>query len=137
MVQTLGMGRAYAQTASPTGDKDISYIGINVTDCTDRSAGIADFFVKWEENGVADWEMYPGAVPQCYNRDSLAPGVASGGELFDITPGSNPSCKNLFVPTDYIDCDIVVWVKAAGTCNVFTNSDLNFGGLTEICTATA
>ncbi len=136
VVQTLGMGRAYAQTASPTGDSDISYIGINVTNC-DENDGIDDFFVKWEEGEDPPWEMYPGAAPSCANKEDLAPGVASGGMGFVITPGSNPSCKNLFVPSIYEDCTVVVWVKAAQTCNTFTNSDLNFGGLTEICSATA
>ena len=133
VVQTLSMGRAYAQIASPTGDKDISYIGINVTNCAD---GTADFFVKWEEDGVPDWEEYPGAAPSCANKEDLADGVPSGGNGFVVTPGPNPSCKNLFVPTIYEGCTVVVWVKAAGTCNTFTNSDLTFGGLTEICSAT-
>jgi hypothetical protein len=76
VVQTLGMGRAYANTASPVG-KDISYIGINVTDCAVGDAG--DFFAKWEDG---DWEDKPGAAPECADKEDLAPGVESGGKGF-------------------------------------------------------
>ena len=143
VVQTLSMGRAFAQTASPTGDKDISYIGINVTDCTGTN-GIEDFFVKWEEEGVdSDWEMYPGAVPSCANKEDLPFGLEGASQGFMIKPIDNlPSCVELKIPSTYIGCDIVVWVKGgsesstSAPCNVITGSDLKFDEFFTICTAT-
>jgi hypothetical protein len=134
VVQTLGMGRAYANTASPVG-KDISYIGINVTDCTVNDA---PFFAKWEDG---DWEDKPGAAPECADKEDLAPGVESGGKDFDVS-WSGGECANLFVPLDYQNCTVVVWVKGGSSqstdepCRTYTNADLVFGAWNEVCTAT-
>jgi len=132
IVQTLGMGRAFASTASPVG-KDISYIGINVTNCN----GVSDFFVKWEDG---DWEDHPGAAPECADKEDLAPGVDSGGEGFEVS-WSGGACADLWVPEEYENCTVVVWVKAGsststgteGPCRTYTNADLEFGAWNEVC----
>lgn len=101
VVQTLGMGRAFAQTASPEGGKDISYIGINV-DC-----GETKFFVKWEDG--EGWENEPGAAPSCAEKDQLYTG-ASGSMGFGITLLSE-SCARLSIPEEYRGCALTIWVK--------------------------
>ncbi len=108
VVQTLGMGRAYASTASPPpdGGKDISYIGINV-DCDGNA-----FFVKWEDGG---WENEPGAAPECADREDLPSGMDGGSLGFDIQPGPDDSCKMLKIPDVYGGCTITVWVKAGSS----------------------
>ena len=130
VVQTLGMGRAFAQVPSPTGGSDISYIGINV-DCFGDPP---PFFVKWEDNGNGgEWEDFPGAAPQCEDKSNLFPGVNSSGNGFLIAPGPTAACQELTIPGTYEGCDITVWVKAASTCNVYTNATLNIPGVTTIC----
>ena len=108
VVQTLGMGRAYAQPTSPVG-RDISYIGINVV------CGEDEFFVKWEDGG---WEDSPGAAPVCAPEAELN-GVASGGEGFAVSPDSNDSCRTLNIPVGYLECEITVWVKAGQICRIY------------------
>ncbi len=148
VVQTLGMGRAYAQTASPTGDggKDISYIGIMLTGCPEVEGpppSPEDFFVKWEDGEDPPWEMSPGAVPSCAEKDSLPVGLDGMGLGFIIRPIANdPSCKELFIPGIYEACDdIIVWVKGGSEsstsepCNVFTGSALKFDEFFTVCTA--
>lgn len=133
VVQTLGMGRAFAQTASPTGGKDISYIGINV-DCGGGDA----FFAKWEDG---QWEDMPGAAPSCADKEDLPQGVDGSGKGFIITDGPTAACKELFVPAEYENCTVLVWVKAGDEsstsepCNTYTNAQLNFGGTTVVCSA--
>lgn len=127
VVQTLGMGRAYAQTASPTG-QDISYIGINVENCDINGA---PFFVKWEDG--QGWEDSPGAAPTCLLLGDLPTGVSGSGKGFVIDNGPNSSCKNLWVPDDYLGCTVTVWVKAGQTCRTYTNTDLNFEDWTTVC----
>lgn len=130
VVQTLGMGRAFAQTASPTGGQGISYIGINVSGCDVNGA---PFFAKWEDGG--GWEDSPGNAPSCADKDSLPDGVNGSGKGFQVTAGPTSACKNLFVPADYANCTVTVWVKAGQTCNTYTNAQLNFGGNTVVCSA--
>lgn len=55
VVQTLGMGRAFASTASPVGGKDISYMVITWT------CGDDQFHTKLNENGVVE----AGQTPDC------------------------------------------------------------------------
>jgi hypothetical protein len=129
VVQTLGMGRAFAQTASPVG-QDISYIGINVEGCDVNGA---PFFVKWEDGG--GWEDSPGAAPQCAEKSSLPAGVQGAGKGFVIEPGPNSSCKYLTVPSEYSACTVTVWVKAGQTCNTYVNAQINFGSQTLVCAA--
>ena len=141
VVQTLSMGRAYAQTASPTGVKGISYIGINVTGC---DANEVPFFVKWEEGENPPWEMYPGAVPSCYDKASLAEGKDGALLEFVIEPIANdPSCVELKIPGIYEGCNIIVWVKGgsesstSAPCNVIPEADLKFDEFFTVCTANA
>jgi hypothetical protein len=112
VVQTLGMGRAFAQTASPEPGQDISYVGINVV-CEGES-----YFVKWEDGG--GWEESPGSAPLCAEKDSLPPGVNGLDKGFSISP-LNGSCVSLTVPESVADCTVTVWVKSGQTCNTYAN----------------
>ena len=135
VVQTLGMGRAFAQTTSPTGDKEISYIGINVTGC---DVNDAPFFAKWEDG---NWEESPGAAPECADKDSLPNGVDGGTKGFSVSLIGDGSCANLHIPAEYANCTVTVWVKAGSSssipepCNTYTNAQLNFGSTTTVCSA--
>ena len=113
VVQTLGMGRAFAQTASPPpgGGQDISYVGINVV-CSTES-----FFVKWEGGG---WEEMPGNAPLCADPADLGQGVNGSDKGFSITPLTS-SCVSLTVPASVAGCTVTVWVKAGQTCNTYSN----------------
>lgn len=113
VVQTLGMGRAFAQTASPTG-QDISYIGINV-DCPGTSPE-DDFFVKWEEG--TGWENKPGKAPLC--SDDVFEGMNGGSLGFSVTNVTGP-CADLTIPSSVSGCQVTVWVKAGQTCNEYLN----------------
>ena len=68
IVQSVGMGRAFAQTPSPC-TPGISYIAMNVI-CDDRIT-IPDtdpddkYFIKWEDGQFMEWEVDPGSVPGC------------------------------------------------------------------------
>ena len=136
VVQTLGMGRAFAQTASPVG-KDISYIGINVSNCEVNGA---PFFLKWEDGA---WEDSPGAGPSCAEKEDLPAGVNGGGLGFRVGVGPNDSCKSLFIPAEYEGCTVEVWVKAGSEsstpepCNMIPQGMLNFGDYTIVCSAVA
>ena len=84
VVQTLGMGRAFAQTASPPpgGGQAISYVGVNVV-CSTES-----YFVKWEDGG--GWEevlVLHHSVP----TRTVCLGVNGLDKGFNITPISD-SC---------------------------------------------
>jgi hypothetical protein len=126
VVQTLGMGRAFAQTASPEGGKDISYIGINV-DC-----GTSQFFVKYEDG--EGWENEPGAAPECADpSNSVFDGMNGGSLGFDVTMLSE-SCARLSIPEEYRSCSLTIWVKGGQTCNTIPYS--GEASLT-VCTATA
>lgn len=105
VVQTLGMGRAFAQSTSPEGGQDISYIAV-VCD---------EFFIKWEDDG--GWEEMPGNTPGCDAGD-LPPGAPVGDTGFSVKNVSG-SCATLVVPAEHTDC--TVYVKAGQTCNVYSN----------------
>ena len=112
VVQTLGMGRAFAQTASPVPGQDISYIGINVVCATES------YFVKWEDG--SGWEESPGAAPLCAEKEDLPEGVNGLDKGFSVQP-LNGSCAELTVPESVADCTVTVWVKAGQTCNTYSN----------------
>lgn len=59
VVQTLGMGRAFASTASPVGGKDISYMVITWT--CGEGEDQERFHTKLNENGVEE----AGKTPDC------------------------------------------------------------------------
>jgi hypothetical protein len=130
VVQTLGMGRAFAQTASPVGGKDISYIGINVI-CEDPDDS---FFAKWEDGA---WEESPGAAPECADKDDLPNGLDGMTKGFSITM-INSSCAEVTVP-DLGDCTVDIWVKAGSSESTATpcNKYDNVGpGVITVCSAT-
>ncbi len=71
VVQTLGMGRAFAQTASPV-ETRISFIIMNVS-CGDNT-----YFVRWETEG--GFEADPGNMnPNCQLSSTGTP--ADGNQL--------------------------------------------------------
>ena len=118
VVQTLGMGRAFAQDTSPVGGKDISYIAINV-DC-----GENQFFIKWEDGG---WDGDPGRAPDCADKNTLF-GGADGGSLGFGVSLLNESCAELSIPEIYRSCELTIWVKAGSSkstaepCNTVTST---------------
>lgn len=108
VVQTLGMGRAFAQTASPVGGQDISYIAINV-DC-----GSSQFFVKWEDD--SGWENDPGQAPTCASEnDPIFDGMNGGSLGFTINMLSE-SCAQVGIPVEYRSCNLTIWVKGGQEC---------------------
>ena len=87
VVQTLGMGRAYAQSASPP---DISYIALLIS-C---DGGNPLWFVKWEEG--SGWEDDPGAMQECSNALPVAGAVSvNGGNLGLDMQDAGGGCYNL------------------------------------------
>jgi hypothetical protein len=112
VVQTLGMGRAFAQTASPIeGGKDVSYAVISWK-CDGQILK-----VKWEP-GVGFSTQ--GALPDCGNiGGSYASSVPSGLSV-EIDP-SNSACILVDVPAESaFDCagdvtEVTAWVKAGSS----------------------
>lgn len=107
MVQTLGMGRAFAQTASPIEGPAISYIAL-VIDCGDQHT----HFIKWEvdEN---KWEHNPGRAPGC--EGSLISFDETGFGSHDewAAPKKiNDRCYELTIPSG---CQIVDGVTKGST----------------------
>lgn len=131
VVQTLGMGRAFAQTASPEGGKDISYIGVNV-DCGDTK-----FFVKFEDG---DWENKPGNAPSCVDsKDEIFEGMNGGSLGFGVTMLSD-SCARLSIPEAYRGCTLTIWVKAGSegsTAEPCNTVPYNGEASLTVCTSTA
>jgi hypothetical protein len=122
VVQTLGMGRAFAQVPSPTG-KDISYLVVN-WDCPEGNVGYA----KWE-NG---WK--PGSTPNCSGL--LYPGSTEVIPPPGIFVNSvNGACASVTVSTDYSGCTVQVLLKAGsgeGACQSTTVT--TFGSAVQYCT---
>jgi hypothetical protein len=112
VVQTLGMGRAFAQTASPIeGGKDVSYAVIS------WECGGSTLKVKWEP-GVGFSTQ--GALPDCGNvGGSYASSVPSG--LFVEIDPSNSACILVDVPAEAaFECagsvtNVKAWVKAGSS----------------------
>lgn len=131
VVQTLGMGRAFASTASPTGGKEISYIGINVI-CDDPEDS---FFAKWEDG---NWEKSPGNAPECQDKDLLPDGTDGGVAGFSVSLVGDGSCANVTVP-DLPGCTIDIWVKAGSSSSTSTPCNKYNGvsaGTHLVCTST-
>ena len=78
IVQSVGMGRAFAQAPSPC-DPGISYIAMNVT-CFEGGVDVP-YFIKWEAtNGfTGEWEPDPGSVPECEGIFSPMGAKTDGG----------------------------------------------------------
>ena len=105
VVQTLGMGRAFASTASPVDGPDVSYIAL-VLSC----GGTPTYFVKWEANGDGSFEDDPGTGQECSqvlstfgatpaDGDQWLEVVALGGNCFQVRlkDGVTPPCTDLTV----------------------------------------
>ena len=83
IVQSVGMGRAFAQAPSPC-TPGISYIAMNIscleTDGEPDPFGVPVlYFIKWEDGQMIEWEVDPGSVPGCsppFTPDGLP---AAGG----------------------------------------------------------
>jgi hypothetical protein len=127
VVQTLGMGRAFAQTASPVGGKGISYIGINAYNCAEGG----DYFAKWEDG---DWEESPGAAPDCADKDSLPDGVDGMTHGISVTLLSD-SCAQVTLTED---CTYDIWVKGGSSQSTDEPCNKYIGlspGTYTVCTA--
>lgn len=115
VVQTLGMGRAFASTASPV-ETRISFIAMDV-DC-----GGTVRFVKWNEG--TGWEASPGDNnPNCKLGTS---GVSSNGETLGIKIKiKSNGCAEVDLSAS--GCTFVKGVVFGGgprTCTPFTEADL-------------
>jgi hypothetical protein len=138
VVQTLGMGRAFAQTASPIeGGKDVSYAVIS-WECDG-----ATLKVKWEP-GVGFSTQ--GNLPDCGNiGGSFASSVPSGLAV-QIDP-SNSACILVDVPAEAaFECsgtleNVQAWVKAGSSTSTLEAchaTSLNFGANgQQACSASA
>lgn len=103
VVQTLGMGRAFASTASPTGTA-ISYIAITWR-CGDGTYN----FSKNEEDGTANgsWEPDPGSIPGC---EGALPGHPDNMVKIDNPPEFSVTydgnCATIVVDGGLSGCEI-------------------------------
>ena len=119
IVQSVGMGRAFAQAVSPC-TPPISYIAMNVS-CPDADDGPL-FFIKWEadlgEFGL--WEAHPKSVPGCsdiFEPDGLK-------ILGDVHLGFSVSVDPGGIATVTIGpgCTVIAGVVKGGQlCNVITD----------------
>ena len=128
IVQSVGMGRAFAATPSPC-DPGISYIAMHVT-CDPRpeileAIGAFDpnnqYFIKWEDtNGFAgDWESDPRSVPGC---EPFQPwGTKIKGEIlgFGVTVDPSSGIATVVVGDDCVVNDGVV--KGGSLCSTLTD----------------
>jgi hypothetical protein len=116
VVQTLGMGRAFAQTASPVenggGGKDVSYAAIS------WECGGQLFKVKWEPDSGFSTK---GALPDCGNIGGSYASSVPAGLAVQINT-SNPACIVVDVPgEDAFNCtagavtNVKAWVKAGSS----------------------
>lgn len=110
VVQTLGMGRAFAQSGTPVGGKDVSYA-----------------VISWECNGdikKVKWEpgigfSTQGALPDCGNVGGTYAAAVPAG--LAVSLHSNPSCIVVDVPAaDAFGCagtvsNVRAWVKAGSS----------------------
>ena len=92
IVQSVGMGRAFAQTPSPC-TPGISYIAMNIK-CFEGGIDVF-YFIKWEQGNMDEWEVEPGSVPGC--EDIFTPfGAKAAGGL----PTPTPPAKGFVVTID-------------------------------------
>ena len=113
VVQTIGMSRAFAQTASPDPcTPAISYVAMNVT------CGGTDYFIKWEDGG---WESDPKETPGCNftpvgdmvkGSDLGFSASASGGNV-TITPGELCTVNEVAVKGGQ-NCDVFLGTSYTG-----------------------
>ena len=103
VVQTLGMGRAFAQSTSPEGGKDISYIVIQ-WDCGD---GLKH--TKWESGS---WQA--GALPDCADQVGASSTASSSPVGITIDSVSGP-CASITVSDAYANCTVSAFLKAGSS----------------------
>lgn len=130
VVQTLGMGRAFAQTASPVdngGGKDVSYAAVSWV-CDGQTLK-----VKWEPGKGFSTQ---GALPDCGNIGGSYASSVPAGLSIQIDP-SNPACILVNVPDESaFGCtagpvtNVKGWVKAGSSASTVeachpTNLTLN------------
>ena len=116
IVQSVGMGRAFAQTTSPC-TPPISYIAMNVT-CESGS-----FFIKWEGDDFMDpdFEADPRETPDCLFlafEDAIYGGIPNGnGGLGFVV---DPQPDGTYIITVPPGCTVhLVAVKGAHECDIF------------------
>jgi hypothetical protein len=102
VVQTLGMGRAFASTASPVGDgPDVSYIAL-VLACD----GVSTWYVKWEADGNGSFEDDPGSMQECSNTLNLAGAQkADGDQWLEVVPQGN-NCFTVKLKDGVTEADV-------------------------------
>ena len=115
VVQTLGMGRAFAQSASPPPGPAISYIAMVISCGTDGHT----HFIKYEIGGT--WEADPGMTPGCTPGIQAADYDIKGFGDHDVWPTPekiNDRCYKVFVP---VGCSIIMGTTKGGTddCDTF------------------
>lgn len=110
VVQTLGMGRAFAQTASPV-ETRISFIAMNV------NCGGTVFFVKWETD-TGQFESSPADNnPNCMLGGA---GTSADGDVLGLSVSIK---SNGCAEVDFgASCTFVSGVVfGGGTCTTFTD----------------
>ncbi|HJQ91899.1 MAG TPA: hypothetical protein VJ950_09340 [Acidimicrobiia bacterium] len=110
VVQTLGMGRAFAQTASPTG-KDISYMVISWTCGEDK------LHTKLNKNGASE----AGATPDC--EMTLDGSVAANLPAWVSVGAANGSCVSVTVDSSLLTAGCTI-----GRILLKAGSDESTGG---------
>ena len=128
IVQSVGMGRAFASTPSPC-TPGISYIAMNVkcfstprAECIDAPHPDNLYFIKWEDtNGFdGDWDPDPGSVPGCtgiFTPDGEKADGGCRGFRVDVDPSSGIATV---VVGD--DCEVLEGVvKGASLCSTLTD----------------
>lgn len=124
IVQSVGMGRAFAEVVSPC-TPPISYIAMNVTcpDIDDKLTGDFEYFIKWEGDDFVDWEDDPKETPGCpFPR--FAEKVYGGFPNLPDRPGLGfsvePQPDGTHIITVPADCTVhLVAVKGGQECDVF------------------
>jgi hypothetical protein len=108
VVQTLGMGRAFAQTASPIeGGKDISYL-VLAWSC---DSGETWSHTKFNENGTPE----AGQIPDCGDKVTADPpdglgSTAANDPGFGVTVDG--PCATITIPSSLDGCTVVAFLKA-------------------------
>lgn len=131
VVQTLGMGRAFASTASPTGTA-ISYIAITWS-C---DGGQTYNFSKNEANGSPNgtWEPSPGTIPGCEGLLPGHDGATKVDEPSEFTINYDGNCATIVVDGGLTGCEIN-FVAKGGQEPCVTGS-LSAGSNPPICITT-
>lgn len=116
VVQTVGMGRAFAANPSPTPcSPAISYIAMNVT-CNGTQ-----YFIKWEAPG--SWEVDPGTAPGCESMTPTGAKVSGASLGFTVTV-SPEGIASVTVPPTCTVQDVAV--KGGQLCDYYSGLSGDF-----------